>query len=102
MSDFDGLIRESDLINPSLRNTSFTWSNMQQLLVCKRLDIFLNSNECEQGFPKSIQEVLPILTFDHCLIVLDTNPFKWGPSPFRFENMWLLHPNFNERFGLVE
>ncbi|RVX08287.1 hypothetical protein CK203_017628 [Vitis vinifera] len=25
---------------------------------------------------------------------MDTNPFMWGPTPFRFENMWLQHPNF--------
>ncbi|RVW26858.1 hypothetical protein CK203_103936 [Vitis vinifera] len=30
---------------------------------------------------------------------LDTNPFKWGPPPFRFENMWLQHPSFKECFS---
>lgn len=30
----------------------------------------------------------------------DTNPFKWGLTLFRFENMWLLHPNFKESFRL--
>ena len=25
---------------------------------------------------------------------MDTNPFMWGPTPFKFENMWLQHPNF--------
>ncbi|RVW49919.1 Transposon TX1 uncharacterized 149 kDa protein [Vitis vinifera] len=37
-------------------------------------------------------------TSDHWPIVLDTNPFKWGPTPFRFENMWLQHPSFKENF----
>ncbi|RVX19478.1 hypothetical protein CK203_005375 [Vitis vinifera] len=32
-------------------------------------------------------------------IVLDTNPFKWGPTPFRFENMWLQHHSFKECFS---
>ncbi|RVX11355.1 hypothetical protein CK203_019696 [Vitis vinifera] len=27
------------------------------------------------------------------------NPFKWGPTPFRFENMWLQHPSFKECFS---
>ncbi|RVW57718.1 hypothetical protein CK203_111685 [Vitis vinifera] len=46
-----------------------------------------------------LQEVLPRWTLDHWPIVLDTNPFKWGPTPFRFENMWLQHPSFKECFS---
>ncbi|RVW81340.1 putative mitochondrial protein [Vitis vinifera] len=48
---------------------------------------------------ESLQEVLPRWTSDHWPIVLETNPFKWGPTPFRFENMWLQHPSFKEHFG---
>ncbi|KAJ9680329.1 hypothetical protein PVL29_019598 [Vitis rotundifolia] len=71
---------------------------MQENPVCKRLDRFLYSNEWEQSFPQSLQEVLPRRTSDHWPIVLETNPFKWGPTPFRFENMWLQHHNFKECF----
>ncbi|RVW47466.1 putative ribonuclease H protein [Vitis vinifera] len=56
---------------------------MQESPVCKRLDRFLYSNEWELSFPQSLQEVLPKWTSDHWPIVLDTNPFKWGPTPFR-------------------
>ncbi|RVW85287.1 Transposon TX1 uncharacterized 149 kDa protein [Vitis vinifera] len=36
-------------------------------------------------------------------LLWDTNPFMWGPTPFRFENMWLQHPSFKENFRkLVE
>ena len=38
MKDFDGFIRECELLDPPLRNASFTWSNMQESPVCKRLD----------------------------------------------------------------
>ncbi|RVW86191.1 hypothetical protein CK203_046066 [Vitis vinifera] len=72
---------------------------MQESPVCKRLDRFLYSNEWELSFPQSLQEVLPRWTSDHWPIVLDTNPFKWGPTPFRFENMWLQHHNFKECFS---
>ena len=99
MRDFDGFIRESELHDSPLRNASFTWSNMQESPVCKRLDRFLYSNEWELSFPQSLQEVLPRWTSDHWPIVLDTNPFKWGPTPFRFENMWLQHHNFKESFS---
>ena len=45
MRDFDSFIRECELLDPPLRNASFTWSNLQDSLVCKRLDHFLYSNE---------------------------------------------------------
>ncbi|RVW92839.1 LINE-1 retrotransposable element ORF2 protein [Vitis vinifera] len=99
MKDLDDFIRENELIDPPLRSASFTWSNMQEHPVCKRLDRFLYSNEWEQLFPQSLQEVLPRWTSDHWPIVLETNPFKWGPTSFRFENMWLHHPSFKESFG---
>ncbi|RVW98605.1 putative ribonuclease H protein [Vitis vinifera] len=87
-----------ELLDPPLRNASFTWSNLQESPVCKRLDRFLYSNEWGLLFPQGLQEALIRRTSDHWPIVLDTNPFMWGPTPFRFENMWLQHPNFKENF----
>ena len=66
--------------------------------ICKRLDRFLFSSEWDSFFSQNIQEALPRWTSDHSPIYLETNPFKWGPTPFRFENMWLLHPEFKEKF----
>ena len=51
MRDFDSFIRECELLDPPLRNASFTWSNLQESPVCKRLDRFLYSNEWGQLFP---------------------------------------------------
>ena len=45
MRDFDGFIRDCELLDPPLQNAPFTWSNMQESPVCKRLDRFLYSNE---------------------------------------------------------
>ena len=45
MRDFDGFIRDSELLDLPLRNFPFTWSNMQESPLCKRLDRFLYSNE---------------------------------------------------------
>ena len=74
MRDFDSFISESELLDPPLRNASFTWSNMQESPVCKRLDRFLYSNEWGQLFPQGIQETLIRRTSDHWPIALDTNP----------------------------
>ncbi|RVX05721.1 Transposon TX1 uncharacterized 149 kDa protein [Vitis vinifera] len=98
MRCFDEFIRESGLLDPPLRNAAFTWSNMQADPICKRLDRFLFSSEWDTFFSQSFQEALPRWTSDHSPICLETNPLKWGPTPFRFENMWLLHPEFKEKF----
>ena len=65
MRDFDGFIRDCELVDPPLWNASFTWSNMQESPVFKRLDWFLYSNEWEYFFPYSLQEVLPRWTSNH-------------------------------------
>ena len=100
MRYFDGCVSECELIDPLQRNAFVTWSNMQDFPIGKRLDRFLYSKEWELRFPQSLKEALPRLTSDHCPIVIDTNPFKRGPTPFRFENMWLLHLDFKERFDV--
>ena len=33
---------------------------------------------------------------DHNPVILDSNPPNWGPSPFRFENMWLDYKDFDK------
>ena len=58
MKDFDGFIRECELLDSPLQNAPFTWSNTQESPVCKRLDRFLYSNEWEHHFPQSLQEAL--------------------------------------------
>lgn len=35
---------------------------------------------------------------DHCPVILESCPFKWGPTSFRFENMWLENRSFKEFF----
>ena len=71
----------------------------KKTLFPKKLDRFLFSRAWEQDFPQYIQEALPRLTSDHCPFVLDTNPFKWGLTPLRFENMSLIHLDFKDILG---
>ena len=59
MKDFDSFIRECELLDPPLQNSSFTWSNLQESPVYKRLDRFLYSNEWRQlFFPKAFKKPL--------------------------------------------
>ena len=54
-----------------------------------RLDGFLVSADWESKFSNVIQRTLPRPVSDHCPVLLDSDGIKSGPSPFRFENMWL-------------
>ncbi|RVW63725.1 hypothetical protein CK203_052745 [Vitis vinifera] len=56
IKDFDDFIRDCELIDSPLRSAPFTWSNMQENPVCKRLDRFLYSNEWEKYFLKVFKE----------------------------------------------
>ena len=71
---------------------------MREQLVCSRVDRFLFSEGWENMFNSIRQEALIRVTSDHCPIILDTNNFHWGPTPFRFENMWLKEKGFKEKF----
>ena len=99
MRMFDELIRELKLKDSPLCNGQFTWSNFRQHPVCCRLDRFLVSVCWGEVFPYFRQEMEVRVVSDHCPIILDSNPPSWGPTPFRFENMWLNHKSFSSFFG---
>ncbi|RVW99862.1 Transposon TX1 uncharacterized 149 kDa protein [Vitis vinifera] len=78
------------------------WSNLPRWCVGGDFNVIRRISEklgeTRLTFNMSFQEALPRWTSDHSPICLETNPLKWGPTPFRFENMWLLHPEFKEKF----
>ena len=43
-----------------------------------------------------IQSTLPRPVSDHCPVLLDSDGIKFGPSPFRSENMWLKFEGFKD------
>ena len=57
-----------------------------------RLNRFLISDDWEGLFSDSTQNLLQRPTSDHHPILLDGKGMKSGPTPFRFENMWLNIP----------
>ncbi|XP_040996069.1 uncharacterized protein LOC121242244 [Juglans microcarpa x Juglans regia] len=48
------------------------------------------------SFPNAICSYLLHTTFDHSPMVIEfkMDPFSYGPSPFRFQQMWVDHPQF--------
>ena len=61
-----------------------------------RIDRFLISEDREAHVQGAIQAVLARPVFDHSLILLDGGGMRRGPTPFRFENMWLKEDDFKE------
>ncbi|PON87080.1 Endonuclease/exonuclease/phosphatase, partial [Trema orientale] len=98
MKEFDSLIREMDLVDPSLCNASFTWTNFRVVPICCRLDRFLFSNNWAAGFEFCRQEAEATMVSDHCPVILDICPTKWGLAPFRCENAWVEHKYFKRDF----
>ncbi|BFG29848.1 hypothetical protein CerSpe_161220 [Prunus speciosa] len=86
MRVFNDFIRETNLCDPDLHNAAFTWSNMRENAILRRLDRFMFTPAWEELFPHTRQVALPRVTSDHCPILLDSNAKKWGPVPFKFEN----------------
>ena len=50
------------------------------------------------SFSGVIQRILPKSVSDHSPVLLEGGGFRNGPSPYRFENMWLKEEGF---FDLV-
>ena len=61
-----------------------------------RLDRFLVSPDWESQCDRVIQRRLPRPVSDHFPIMLDSEGVRTGPSPFRFELMWLKYEGFKE------
>ena len=60
------------------------------------LDRFLITADWECQFNNVVQNILPRPVSDHCPILLDSEGIRSGPSPFRFEIMWLKFEGFKD------
>lgn len=85
MKDFDTFINEIGLRDLNINNVDFTWSNGR---LSSRLNRCLFFPGWEDIFLSVRQEALIRVALDNFPIIVNTNPFKWGASPFSFENMW--------------
>ena len=94
MRGFDAFIQDCGLKDPPLSNAKFTWSVNRSHTVSSHLNRFLFTNEWEDVFLDLVQEICFRLVSDHFPVILEPSKIKWGPTPFRFENMWLSHSAF--------
>lgn len=96
MQDFGSFVNECALQDSPLLNAKFTWTNGCDPPTLCKLDRFLVSNDWEDLYPRFFQEGISKIASDHWPIMLNTSKLNWGPSPFRFENMWTLHHSFHD------
>ncbi len=69
---FSNMIDDLEMVDLPLSNQCFTWSNLQHNPTLAKLDRFLISTDWELSFPLSRVKVLPRITSDHSLILLET------------------------------
>ena len=68
--------------------------------VQSRLDRFLVTDSWDNMFNGAVQGILPRPVSDHFPILLEGGGMKRGPSPFRFENMWLEEEGFKDQMKM--
>ena len=92
-------INNNWLIDIPTSNGLFTWTNKREGLqqISSRLDIFLISDNATHVGGEFTASILPFSGSDHWPIELQWNrPGNHLKRPFRFEEFWLSHPDFEE------
>ncbi|RVW37936.1 Transposon TX1 uncharacterized 149 kDa protein [Vitis vinifera] len=89
MRRFLEIIEDLELKDVPLVGGPFTWNGGVNNQTFSRLDRFLFNEGWDNHFGDVRQCVLPRPVSDHFPILLDVGGGRRGPSPFRFENMWL-------------
>ena len=79
-----------------LQGGPFTWSGGNNGQAMSRIDRFLVSGDWESYFSRVTQSTLLRPVSDHFPILLDGGGIISGPSPFRFQNMWLKAEGFKD------
>ncbi|RVW34045.1 putative mitochondrial protein [Vitis vinifera] len=96
MRRFAQVVDDLALIDLPLQGGVYSWSGGRNNQTWARLDRFLVSQGWLDIFRGAVQCRLPRPTSDHFPILLKGGGMSRGPSPFRFENMWLKVEGFKE------
>lgn len=96
IDEFCDFVDRNELVNVPISGARFTWCNFQGDPALSKLDKFLVSGEWEDLFSHMCVCALPRPGSNHTPLMLKGGDFhsNSGPRPFRFQNMWLLHPRF--------
>ena len=96
MRRFSDILNDLELRDLPLQGGPYTWRGALNGRSMSCLDRFLVTADWESHCNKVIQRCLPRSVSDHFPILLDSDGVRTGPSPFRFELMWLKYEGFKE------
>lgn len=99
---FQTFIGDMKLVDSEMHNGRFTWNNKRggEAQVASKLDRFLLLEELMLTNREITARVLPFGGSDHWSIQLEIKGIGSPKNrPFRFENIWLTHPNFISNIG---
>ncbi|KAJ9702452.1 hypothetical protein PVL29_004269 [Vitis rotundifolia] len=96
MRKFAEIVNELGLVDLPLQGGECTWNGGHNNQTWARLDRFLVSPSWIDQFSGINQCRLPRPVSDHFPIMLVGGGIRRGPTPFRFENMWLKAEGFKE------
>ena len=96
MRRFAQIVDEVGLMDIPLQGGVFTWSGGPNNQSWARLDRFLVNSSWLDQFSGVFQRRLPRPLSDHFPVLLEGGGLRRGPSPFRFENMWLKVEGFQD------
>ncbi|KAL0328995.1 UNVERIFIED_CONTAM: hypothetical protein Sradi_4886200 [Sesamum radiatum] len=92
MDDFGDMLLDCGLQDTGFEGAQFTWSRNR---LWQRLDRYLISHTWNRVFPSSRVQHLTRNVSDHCPLLLSIlADQKKSPAPFRFQNMWSKHHDF--------
>ena len=96
--EFKDCIDSCNLLDLGFSGPKYTWSNLRQVsdLILERLDRCFANPSWRILYPEASVTHLPHVFSDHypVLIELTKPPPLTSNKPFRFQTMWLLHPEF--------
>ena len=96
MRNFAEIVDDLGLVDLPLQGGDFTWNGGLHNQTWARLDRFMASPSWMDQFSGINQCRLPRPVSDHFPIMLVGGGIRRGPTPFRFENMWLKAEGFKE------
>lgn len=104
MLNFCEFLNSSGLVSLRATGLPFTWTNKHSddSVIFERLDRAVVNANFLNSFPNAKLENLPIIGSDHGPIYLSlNNTIRKVNKPFKFEAIWLSHPNFSHLVNMV-
>ncbi|XP_066351274.1 uncharacterized protein [Miscanthus floridulus] len=99
MGKFRRALDECELMEITLQNRRYTWSNERENPTLVRLDRVFCNSEWEMTFPNFALSALATGASDHCPLILTRQDRAARKAMFKFENHWLKIDGFQ---GVVQ